>query len=58
VRVERRDAVGSVLMDDETIRRFAESWHALGSLVRMPALREPLRVQRHSTVFIDHKAVG
>jgi SAM-dependent methyltransferase len=56
--VERRDAVGSVLMDDETIRRFAESWDALGSLVRMPPITEPLRVSRHSTVFTAHKAVG
>jgi len=53
--VERRDATGSILMDDETIRRFAGSWKALRSLVRMPPLGEPLRVRRHSTVFVARK---
>lgn len=53
--VERRDAVGSVLMDDATIRRFAASWDALAPLVRMPPLEEPLRVRRHSTVFVARK---
>jgi hypothetical protein len=42
-------------MDDETIRRFAGSWKALGSLVRMQPLAEPLRVRRHSTVFVARK---
>jgi len=42
-------------MDDGTIRRFAPSWRALGSLVRMPPLGEPLRVRRHSTVFVARK---
>jgi SAM-dependent methyltransferase len=50
--VERREAHGTVLMDDETIRRFAASWGALASLVQMPPLGEPLRVSRHSTVFV------
>jgi SAM-dependent methyltransferase len=50
--VERRDARGTVLMDDETIRRFAASWGALASLVKMPPLGEPLLVTRHSTVFV------
>ena len=53
--VERRDATGSVLMDDATIRAFAASWDALAPLVRMPPLREPLRVRRHSTVFVARK---
>jgi ubiquinone/menaquinone biosynthesis C-methylase UbiE len=53
--VERRDATGSVVMDDEKIRRFAASWDALGSLVKMPPLGEPLRVRRHSTVFVARK---
>ena len=55
--VERRDAHGSVLMDDAAIRRFAGSWDALGSLVHMPPLGEPIRVRRHSTVFVARKAV-
>jgi SAM-dependent methyltransferase len=57
-RVERQDALGSVLMDDETIRRFAGSWGALAALVKMPPLDAPLRVRRHSTVFTAFKAVG
>lgn len=53
--VERRDATGSVVMDDATIRAFAGSWDALAPLVRMPPLEEPLRVRRHSTVFVARK---
>ena len=53
--VESRDAVGSVLMDDETIRRFAGSWDALQWLVQVPDRGEPLRVRRHSTVFVARK---
>jgi SAM-dependent methyltransferase len=53
--VQRRDARGFLVMDDETIRRFAGSWRALGSLVRMPPLGEPLRVRRHSSVFVARK---
>ena len=34
-RVERRDALGWTTMDSETIRRFAESWDDLGSLVNV-----------------------
>lgn len=56
--LERRDATGFVVMDDAAVRRFAESWDALASLVRMPPLGEPLRVRRHSTVFTAYKAVG
>jgi SAM-dependent methyltransferase len=55
--VERRDAHGSVLMDDAAVRRFAGSWTALGSLVHMPPLGESIRVRRHSTVFVARKAV-
>jgi SAM-dependent methyltransferase len=53
--VERRDAVGSIVMDDEAIRAYGRSWDALAPLVRMPPLREPLRVRRHSTVFVARK---
>jgi SAM-dependent methyltransferase len=53
--VERRDAAGSVLMDDATIRGFGASWDALAPLVGMPPLGEPLRVGRHSTVFVARK---
>jgi hypothetical protein len=56
--VERRDATGTIVMDDAAIRRFAGSWEALAPLVWMPPLAEPLRVRRHSTVFTAHKAVG
>jgi SAM-dependent methyltransferase len=54
--VEAREAFGSVTMDDEMVRRFAGSWDALAPLVTMPALREPIRVNRHSTVFVAVKA--
>jgi SAM-dependent methyltransferase len=54
--VERRDAHGWVTMDDATVRRFAESWDALAPLATMPPLGEPLRVRRHSTVFVAQKA--
>jgi SAM-dependent methyltransferase len=57
-RVERRDARGWVSMDTETIRRFAGSWDALSPLVNTPPLEEPLRVRRHSTVFVAHKAAA
>jgi SAM-dependent methyltransferase len=53
--VERRDAHGSIVMDDATIRAYAGSWRALSSLVHMPPLEEPLRVRRHSTVFVARK---
>ena len=55
-RVERREARGWVTMDDAAVHRFAESWDALGTLVTMPPLGEPLRVRRHSTVFVADKA--
>ena len=55
-RVERRDAHGWVTMDDATVRRFAGSWDALAPLVAMPPLGEPLRVRRHSTVFVAERA--
>ena len=57
-RVERQDAHGWVNMDTETIRRFAGSWEALAPLVTSPPLDEPLRVRRHSTVFVAHKAAA
>jgi len=53
--VERRDAHGWVDMDDATVRRFAGSWDALAPLVRLPPLGEPVRVQRHSSVFVARK---
>jgi SAM-dependent methyltransferase len=56
VRVERRDARGWVTMDDATIRRFAGSWDALAPLVTAPPVEKPLRVRRHSTVFVAEKA--
>jgi len=53
--VERRDAQGWVTMDDETVRRFAASWDALAPLVRLPPLGEPIRVRRHTSVFVARK---
>jgi SAM-dependent methyltransferase len=54
--VERRDAHGWVEMDDRTVRRFAVSWEALAPLVEIPPLDEPVRIRRHSTVFVARKA--
>jgi SAM-dependent methyltransferase len=53
--VERREAHGWVTMDDETVRRFAASWDALAPLVRIPPLGEPIRVRRHTSVFVARK---
>ena len=55
--VKRRDAHGSVTMDDEMVRRFAASWEPLATLVTMPQLSAPLLVRSHATVFVARKAV-
>jgi SAM-dependent methyltransferase len=55
-KVTRREARGWVTMDTETIRRFAASWDALANLVAIGPLDEPLRVRRHTTVFVAEKA--
>jgi SAM-dependent methyltransferase len=54
--VARRDAYGSVTMDDETVRRFAASWKPLSALLARPRLTQPLRVRSHATVFLARKA--
>jgi ubiquinone/menaquinone biosynthesis C-methylase UbiE len=54
--VRRRDAHGWVTMDDEAVRRFANSWDALAPLVTMPPLGKTLRVRRHSSVFVAERA--
>ena len=54
--VDRRDARGSVTMDDATVRGFAASSPWLAPLVTMPPLAEPMRVGTHSTVFVARKA--
>jgi hypothetical protein len=53
---ERRDATGWTTMDTEAIGRFAASWKDLGSLVKACPFEEPLRVTRHSTVFVAEAA--
>jgi SAM-dependent methyltransferase len=53
--VERRDARGWVPMDEATIRRFAASWDALRALVDVELSGKPLRVRRHTTVFIAER---
>jgi SAM-dependent methyltransferase len=52
VSVERRDALGWTTMDDKTVRNFAASWDDLGTLVTAGPFDEPLRVRRHSTIFV------
>jgi SAM-dependent methyltransferase len=54
--VERRDAYGWTTMDEETIRGFAASWTDLGALVTAGPFDEPLRVRRHSTIFVAETA--
>ena len=51
-RIERRDVRGWVTLDDDGIRGYAESWDDLRpAALRLP-LPAPLRVSRHSTVFV------
>jgi len=54
--VTRRDARGWATMDEEAVRRFAASWADLGSLVTAGPFDEPLRVRRHSTIFVAETA--
>jgi ubiquinone/menaquinone biosynthesis C-methylase UbiE len=56
VKVEKRDARGWTTMDTETIRRFAARWGDVASLVTAGPFEEPLRVTRHSTVFVAEAA--
>jgi hypothetical protein len=43
-------------MDEDAVRRFGASWEDLGSLVTAGPFDEPLRVRRHSTIFIAETA--
>ena len=54
--VTRRDARGWTTMDEDTVRRFGASWADLGSLVTAGPIDDPLRVRRHSTVFVAETA--
>ena len=54
--VARRDAHGWTTMDEDTVRRFGASWADLQALVTVAPLDEPLRVRRHSTVFVAETA--
>jgi ubiquinone/menaquinone biosynthesis C-methylase UbiE len=54
--VTHRDARGWTTMDEDTVRRFGASWADLGSLVTVGPIDEPLRVRRHSTVFVAETA--
>ncbi len=54
--VRRREAHGWTTMDEEAVRRFWASWADLGSLVTAGPFDEPLRVRRHSTIFIAETA--
>jgi SAM-dependent methyltransferase len=55
-RVERSDVAGWVIMDDDAVRRYAESWEALAPATKGLPLAEPLRVRRSSTIFVAEKA--
>jgi SAM-dependent methyltransferase len=54
--VTRREALGWTTMDEDAVRRFGASWEDLGSLVTAGPFDEPLRVRRHSTIFIAETA--
>jgi SAM-dependent methyltransferase len=54
--VMRREAHGWTTMDEDAVRRFGASWEDLGSLVTAGPFDEPLRVRRHSTIFIAETA--
>lgn len=54
--VARREAHGWTTMDEDAVRRFGASWEDLGSLVTAGPFDEPLRVRRHSTIFIAETA--
>ena len=54
--VQRRDARGWVPMDEEMVRAYAASWADLGSLVTAGPFDEPLRIRRHSTIFVAETA--
>jgi SAM-dependent methyltransferase len=54
--VTRRDARGWTTMDEDLVRGFGASWADLGSLVSAGPFDEPLRVRRHSTVFVAETA--
>jgi SAM-dependent methyltransferase len=54
--VTRRDARGWLTMDDESVRAYAACWEDLGSLVTAGPFDEPLRVRRHSTIFVAETA--
>jgi ubiquinone/menaquinone biosynthesis C-methylase UbiE len=50
--VDRRDVRGWLTMDNDTIRRYLASWYEPEVLVDVAPRDEPLRVRRHSTVFV------
>jgi SAM-dependent methyltransferase len=54
--VDRRDARGWTTMDEETVRGFGASWVDLEALATAGPFVEPLRVRRHSTVFVAETA--
>jgi SAM-dependent methyltransferase len=54
--VTRRDALGWVPMDEEMVHAYAASWPDLGSLVTAGPFAEPLRVRRHTTIFVAETA--
>jgi ubiquinone/menaquinone biosynthesis C-methylase UbiE len=55
-RVERRDVLGWLTMGDDAVRGYAESWDDLASAVAALPLAQPLRVRRHSTIFVAEEA--
>jgi ubiquinone/menaquinone biosynthesis C-methylase UbiE len=54
-RVERNDVRGWVIMDDDAVRRYAESWSELAAAADRLPLDKPLRARRSSTIFVAVK---
>ena len=54
-RVERRDAIGWVTMDDDTLRAYVESWEELAPALERLPLGRPLRIRRASSIFVADK---
>jgi hypothetical protein len=45
-----------VQLDEKMVRAYAASWPDLGSLVTGEPFDEPLRVRRHTTIFVAETA--
>jgi SAM-dependent methyltransferase len=56
VHVEARNVQGWLTMDDDAVRGYAESWDDLAPALAGLPLERPLRIRRHSTIFVAETA--